>query len=215
MKVLQNKAIFLDRDGVVSLEKGYISSLEELEIYPFARQAVIKLKEAGWKVFIITNQSGVARGILTEKELNFIHQRLLEEIPVDKIYYCPHHPDGKAGSPYSIQCHCRKPEPGMIFRAARENHIDLSRSYLLGDRASDILAGKRSGLTTVLVRTGYGVRGLEQEVEPDYIFADLGEFVEYLMGERLDADYDDPPGVATLIVSFREHLFGEKRDNNV
>jgi D,D-heptose 1,7-bisphosphate phosphatase len=181
MNDLPNRAVFLDRDGVVSLEKGYISSPEQLELYPFTLEAITKLKEAHWKIYIISNQAGVARGILTEENLELIHQRLLELIPVDKIYYCPHHPDGKAGLPYSIHCDCRKPEAGMILRAARENHIDLSRSYLVGDRASDILAGKKAGLITVLVSTGYGAAELEQPVEPDYIFTDLEEFAEYLV----------------------------------
>ncbi len=180
MKDLQNKAVFLDRDGVVILEKGYISSPEQLELYPFTQEAITKLMEANWKIYIISNQSAVARGILTEEDLDLVHRRLLELIPVDKIYYCPHHPDGKAGLPYSIHCDCRKPEAGLILRAARDNHIDLSRSYLLGDRASDILAGKKAGVITVLVRTGYGATGLEQQVEPDYIFADLGEFADFL-----------------------------------
>jgi D,D-heptose 1,7-bisphosphate phosphatase len=182
VKFSGNKAVFLDRDGVVNQEKGYLSLPEQLELYPFARVAVIKLKAAGWKVYIVTNQSGVARGIMTEDDLQLIHQRLLQEIPVDRIYYCPHHPDGKTGPPYSISCDCRKPEAGLLFKAARENQIDLSRSYLLGDRASDILAGKKAGLTTVLVRTGYGANGIEQLAGPDLIFADLEEFVEYLTG---------------------------------
>lgn len=180
MKTLANQAVFLDRDGVVNLEKGYISSLEQLELYPFTPGAINKLKKAGFKVYIISNQAGVARGIFTVEELEFIHRHLLERIPIDKIYYCPHHPKGKTGLPYSINCDCRKPEPGMILRAACENHIDLNQSYLVGDRASDILAGKRAGLITVLVRTGYGAAKLEQPVEPDYVFADLGEFADYL-----------------------------------
>lgn len=175
-----DKAVFLDRDGVVSQEKGHICSPEQLEIFPFARRAVARLKAAGWKIYIITNQSGIARGLFTEKDLERIHIRLLEEIAVDKIYYCPHHPDGAANLPYSIDCDCRKPQAGLIFRAAHENRIDLSRSYLLGDRASDIQAGKIAGLTTVLVRSGYGIREGDQAIKPDYIFADLGEFAEFL-----------------------------------
>ena len=181
MQALPNQAVFLDRDGVVNLEKGYISSPEQLELYPFTREAITKLKEANWKIYIISNQAGVARGIMTEEDLALIHRRLLELIPIDNIYYCPHHPDGKAGLPYSIHCDCRKPEAGMILRAARENHIDLSRSYLVGDRASDILAGKKVGLTTVLVLTGYGAAELEQPVQPDYIFTNLGELADYLV----------------------------------
>lgn len=180
MKDEPKQGIFLDRDGVVCREKGYIISPEQLEIYPFAGEAVAALKQAGWTVFIITNQSGISRGMLTEDDLHHIHQRLMARIPIDKIYYCPHHPDGKKDLPYAVSCDCRKPQAGMIFRAASENHIDLRRSYLVGDRASDILAGQKAGLTTVLVRTGCGVMELEKGIKPDYIFNDLREFAKYL-----------------------------------
>ena len=182
MKGARNKAIFLDRDGVISHEKGYITSVDQFELYPFAEQALLKLKAAGWKTVIVTNQACIARGLMTETDLQVIHNRLIELLPVDNIYYCPHHPEGEADNPYSIRCDCRKPEAGMIFKAARENHIDIDQSYIIGDRATDILAGKKAGLTTVLVRTGYGAASLEQPVEPDLIFNDLGEFVEFLVG---------------------------------
>lgn len=192
MQTLPNKAVFLDRDGVVILEKGYISSPEQLELYPFTREAITKLKEAHWKIYIITNQAGVARGVLTEEDLDLIHQRLLKLIPVDKIYYCPHHPDGKAGLPYSIHCDCRKPEAGMIYKAAQENRIDLRQSYLLGDRASDIIAGKTAGLVTALVLTGYGAGENAEAISPDYVFADLLEFAEFLIGtEKTDRNHND------------------------
>lgn len=178
----KNKAIFLDRDGVVSHEKGYITNVEQLELYTFSREAVLKLKAAGWKTVVVTNQAGIARGLMSEKDLQVIHNRLLELLPIDDIYYCPHYPEGEANNPYSIKCDCRKPEAGLILKAARENHIDIAQSYIIGDRATDILAGQKAGLTTVLVRTGYGASPLEQPVEPNLIFNDLSEFVEFLVG---------------------------------
>ncbi|MGE5390780.1 MAG: D-glycero-alpha-D-manno-heptose-1,7-bisphosphate 7-phosphatase [Deltaproteobacteria bacterium] len=178
----KNKAIFLDRDGVLSLEKGYITSVDQLELYPFSEQAVLKLKAAGWKTIVVTNQACVARGLMTESDLQIIHNQLSEFLQVDNIYYCPHHPQGEADNPYAIRCNCRKPEAGLILKAARENHIDIDQSYMIGDRATDVIAGKKAGLTTVLVRTGYGSSPLEQPVEPDLIFNDLGEFVDFLVG---------------------------------
>jgi len=168
----QERAVFLDRDGVVNRERGYISRPEQLEIYPFARSAIASLKAAGWMVIIVTNQSGVSRRILSEADLQVIHQQLLDVLGVDAIYHCPHLPDE--------QCVCRKPAPGLIFRAARDYQIDLGRSYLVGDRASDILAGKRAGLSTVLVRTGYGSTKMEQAQAPDRVCDDLGRFVDCL-----------------------------------
>lgn len=179
MKAPANRAVFLDRDGVVCREKSYITSPEQLEIYSFARPAILCLKEAGWQVYIVSNQSAIARGLMNEADLALIHWRLLQEIPVDKIYYCPHHPQEKASLPYAMQCSCRKPAPGMILRAARENQIDLSCSYMVGDRVSDIQAGHSAGLITVLVRTGYGAES-EKQIKADWVFDNLEEFVACL-----------------------------------
>ena len=121
------RAVFLDRDGVINRESGYISTPEQLEIYPFARPAIARLKMAGWMVVIVTNQSGVSRGILTEDGLQVIHRRLLRDLGVDAIYHCPHHP--------TERCVCRKPAPGLIFRVARDHRIDLGF----------ILPGRRPG----------------------------------------------------------------------
>lgn len=175
-------AVFLDRDGVICKEKSYVTSPQQLEIYPFAASAVKMLRDAGWKVIVVTNQSAVAHGMLKESELQLIHQKLTEILPVDRIYYCPHYPpEDEDVLPYRIRCSCRKPEPGMLLKAASEEQIDLNRSYMVGDRAIDILAGKKAGAATVLVRTGYGEKGLEQDVRPDFIFSDLKEFVEYIV----------------------------------
>ncbi|MFZ5986032.1 MAG: D-glycero-alpha-D-manno-heptose-1,7-bisphosphate 7-phosphatase [Bacillota bacterium] len=179
-------AVFLDRDGVICKEKSYITSLNRLEIYPYAADAVKNLRNAGFKTIIVTNQSAVARGMIKEEELKLIHRFLLEIVPVDAIYYCPHYPAaGQMESPYLINCRCRKPEPGMIYAARDEHKIDLGKSYIVGDRASDIIAGKNAGVTTVLVRTGYGAGKLEQDVQPDYIFKDLKEFTDFLIKSKV------------------------------
>lgn len=178
-------AVFLDRDGVVCKEKSYITSVDQLEIYPFVEYAVKSIREAGFKIIIVTNQSAVARGMLKEEELLSIHRFLMEVIPVDALYYCPHYPPkGEEESPYHINCGCRKPKPGMIYTASDEHKIDLEKSYIVGDRASDIIAGQNAGVTTVLVQTGYGTGKLEQDVQPDYVFKDLEEFTNFLIGAK-------------------------------
>lgn len=176
-----NRAVFLDRDGVITREKGYITSPDQLELYAYTLESVQRLKISGWKLIVVSNQSAVARGLITLKELESINRKLADLAPVDAVYCCPHYPDGDSLNPFIIDCDCRKPKPGLILRAAAEHNIDLSVSYMVGDRASDIIAGENAGLTTVLLRTGYGANGLETEARPDYIFADLKEFVDFLL----------------------------------
>lgn len=172
-------AVFLDRDGVLCTEKGYITNTEQMEIFPYAGQCVELLHNKGYLAICITNQSAVARGYLTEEKLQMIHAHLISETGLDALYYCPHHPDGK--EPYYIVCECRKPGIGLITKAAREWKIDLSHSYMVGDRASDILCGKNAGLKTILLESGYGTQHLEQPVVPDAVYEDLWEFVQALV----------------------------------
>lgn len=175
-------AVFMDRDGVLNEEVSYITSPAQLKIYSFAVEAVRQLKSIGWKCIVISNQSAVAKGLITEDELRLINQKVSKELPVDGIYYCPHYPpDNEEVLPYRVHCTCRKPAPGLILKAAAQHNIDLAKSYMVGDRAGDILAGQRAGLKTVLVCTGYGPQRLEQDVKPDYIFPDLKQFVDFLI----------------------------------
>ena len=175
-------AVFMDRDGVVSEEAGYVTSPEQLKIYPFSAQAVQRLKDNGWKCIIISNQSAVARGMISEEELAPIHRKLMKELPIDDIYYCPHYPpENEEVYPYNIYCTCRKPGIGLILKAVKEHGIDLKKSYMIGDRASDIMAGRNAGLKTVLVCTGYGPQRLEQEVKPDLVYPNLEQFVNHLL----------------------------------
>ena len=150
------KTIFLDRDGVINRnppDKGYVRKWEEFTFIPNARKAIRELTESGYRIIVITNQSGIGRGLYSEESVADIHSRMVAEVSktggtIDAVYYCPHHPD--AG------CECRKPNPGMLIRAAREHNIELSNAYLIGDWITDIEAGQRVGATTFLVLTGLG-----------------------------------------------------------
>lgn len=169
-------AVFLDRDGVLTIENRRITKPEEIEIFQYAAQCVKKIKDVGYKAIVITNQSGIARGIFTEEDLLISNRRLMQETGVDYVYYCPHHPDGIVPK-YSKVCECRKPGT-LLFKMAQDKfNIDLSRSYMVGDRTTDIIAGKRCGMTTALLESGYGIKELEQPVKADFYFQNLCEFV--------------------------------------
>lgn len=153
--MMKEVALFLDRDGTVNEECEFMSSPEQVRLIPKSAEAIRDANAEGVKVFIITNQSGIARGFLTEEELGKVHRRLLELLEqerahIDGIYYCPHHPE------FGPDCECRKPKPGLLQRAAKEFNIDLTRSYLVGDRLIDVETGRAAGTTNVLVLTGYG-----------------------------------------------------------
>lgn len=158
-------AIFIDRDGTINEDIGYVSRPDDLIVYPWAAEAIRLINEAGLKVIVITNQSGVARGMYTEETLGLIHDRLRLELArqgarIDAVYYCPHHP--RIGDKrYRSECECRKPQPGMLRRAAREHDIDLAESFMIGDKASDINLATAAGVRGVLVMTGYGHATLE------------------------------------------------------
>ncbi|MDR3307076.1 MAG: D-glycero-beta-D-manno-heptose 1,7-bisphosphate 7-phosphatase [Endomicrobium sp.] len=146
-------AVFLDRDGTVIFDKNYLSSPEQVKLYSYAADSVNKLRNAGFKVIIVTNQSGVARGVFTERDLQKIHERfvfLLKKAgaKVDAIYYCPHIDEDSCG--------CRKPKPGMVFQGAKDFNIDLEKSYTVGDSVRDYLVGYNTGGKGVLVLTGRG-----------------------------------------------------------
>lgn len=184
MKGIKRKpAIFLDRDGVITKEKSYVTKLEDLEIFPYAKDCITKIKEAGYYAIVITNQSAIARGILEEQTLLYMNQYLIEQIGIDAIYYCPHYPKGKI-SKYSITCHCRKPDVGLIEKACKEFSIDLKQSYLVGDRESDILAGQKIGIKTVLVESGYGSSSLQNAI-PNMICSNLQNAVSNIICQSM------------------------------
>lgn len=172
-------AVFLDRDGVLTREKSYVISVKELEIFSYTAECIRQIHQKGYYAIVITNQSGVARGLFTEEDLTEMNDYLLTETGVDAIYYCPHHPSGKIEK-YKRKCDCRKPGTGLLEAAARDFAIDMSMSWLVGDRAGDILAGKRAGIRTILLESGYGMAGLEEEAEPDYVLDDLRAVVKII-----------------------------------
>ncbi len=179
-KEKKKPAVFLDRDGVLTKEKSYVLSVKELEIFPYTAECIRQIHKKGYYAVVITNQSGIARGLFTEDELAEMNDRLIKETGVDAVYYCPHHPEGKVKE-YRKKCSCRKPETGLLKAAARDLDIDMSESWMVGDRAGDILAGKKAGVKTILLESGYGLGGLEEEVTPDYILNDLRDVMEVLI----------------------------------
>ncbi len=150
----------MDRDGTINIEKGYVHRFQDWQWIPGAMEAVIALKKAGFLVIVITNQAGIARGYYDENDMNKLHIFVNNELrqhgndfEIDRFYHCPHHP----GFGNIRNCECRKPLPGMIERARHDFDIDLSHSWLIGDKASDIQAGLAAGVKSILVLTGYGM----------------------------------------------------------
>jgi len=153
-------AVFLDRDGTMIVEHGYLDELSLIEPFPWTAEALRLLHDAGYAVIVVTNQAGVARGYFSEALVPAVHARLdallaEEGAHVDGYYYCPHHPDGVVPE-FAMACDCRKPSPGMIRRAASDLGLDVARSYVVGDRWLDVELAQRAGATGLLVRTGYG-----------------------------------------------------------
>ena len=153
-------AVFLDRDGTLIEEVGYLDRLERLAFFPWSVDAVRLLNHAGFLVVVVTNQAGVARGMYEESFVGEAHQYMDETLKaggarVEAYYYCPHHPDGSVAA-YRRQCECRKPAPGMLRQAERELGVDLGRSFVVGDRWLDIQMAQQVGAAGILVRTGYG-----------------------------------------------------------
>ena len=182
-------AIFIDRDGTINKDIGYVSRLEELIIYPWAAEAIRLINESELKAIVVTNQSGIARRLYTEDILSAIHDRMKSELAregaqVDAIYYCPHHPE-IGGERYRRFCECRKPRPGMLLQAAREHGIDLARSFVIGDKASDINLAASAGARGVLVMTGYGRETIANSqrwpCEPAFMADNLLEAVKLIL----------------------------------
>lgn len=173
-----HKAVFLDRDGTIIEDPGYLSRPEQVRFLPGAIEGLRRMQEAGYLLVIITNQSGIARGYFTEEDLHLVHAHLIEQLKVQGIslagiYYCPHHPE-KGNPPYVKVCHCRKPESGLLERAAEELSLDLTSSWMIGDKKSDILAGKKAGCRTILISgqekaEGFKADGLASDLTSAYL----------------------------------------------
>jgi D-glycero-D-manno-heptose 1,7-bisphosphate phosphatase len=198
-------AAFLDRDGTIIEELGYLRDPDRVRLIPGAIEALRALQRAGYRLVVITNQAGVARGLLTEADVHRVNERvrmLLAEsgIRLDGIYYCPHHPD--YGPPeYRLECNCRKPRPGLVERAARELRLDPARSVVIGDHSGDAaLARSFPGMRGVLLLTGHGAEQW-QKIQagalpvPDQTAADLAAAVEWLLAQR-GTDAGIPAGPA-------------------
>ena len=180
-------AVFLDRDGVITQDPPhYAYRLDQLKLIPKSAEAIRLLNKNNFQVIVVSNQSGVARGYYKEKDLMKFNYALEEELKkddayIDAIYYCPHHPEAKIER-YKINCNCRKPKPGMLKKAAKELNIDLKLSFMIGDKLSDIEAGKRAGCKTIIVKTGYGIEELKNKtINCDYIADDLYYAVKHIL----------------------------------
>lgn len=180
------RAIFLDRDGTIIENVGYLNECSKIKFLPRVSEAIKLLNENGFKVMVTTNQSGVARGFFTEETVREINRYIQESLAkqgalIDKTYYCPHHIEGIIEE-YRKECYCRKPNPGMIEQAVGEFDIDLKGSFVIGDKSSDIEAGHRAGCKTILLA---GEDPLNNEKEtaltPDYVAPDLYEAVKWLV----------------------------------
>lgn len=170
-------AIFLDRDGVLIVEKDFLISTEDIEFYPETFESLRSINNQYLKI-VISNQSGIARGFFTSNDVEKLHHYLSDllakkSISIDAWFFCPHGPDDG--------CSCRKPAPGMILEAAEKLDINLSKSWIIGDKSSDIQAGRAAGLKTILVKTGYaGAEPGGRDIKPDFTAADIREAVDYI-----------------------------------
>lgn len=186
------RAVFLDRDGTINEEKDYLHRIEDFAFIPGVPAAIRRLKEAGFLVIVVTNQSGVGRGYYSMEDVDRLHRHLQDELvasgtTVDAFYVCPHHPTEGVGS-FLRDCACRKGKPGMLFQAAAEHGIDLEGSYMVGDKAADIEAGEDAGCRSLLVLTGYGARESRKVPEEDVPrFASLVEAVETILRHHGEA----------------------------
>jgi D-glycero-D-manno-heptose 1,7-bisphosphate phosphatase len=187
----KRRAVFLDRDGTINVEVGYLSRPEDFALIEGSADAVRRLNEAGFLVVVVSNQSGVARGYFGEEDVRRVNERMERELEragahLDAIYYCPHYPEGTVEE-YRVECDCRKPGPGMIRRAEKELGIDASDSYVVGDHRGDIMLAKSVDARSILVVTGHGADELEklrqEGVEPDHVAKDLAEAADRILTE--------------------------------
>jgi D-glycero-D-manno-heptose 1,7-bisphosphate phosphatase len=157
---VNERAIFLDRDGTLIEERHYLSDPKQVTLLPGVVEGLILLEKAGFLLFVVSNQSGVARGYFTEDDVKAVNEELdrqlrMLKIGIEKYYFCPHHPNGSIEQ-YAIHCDCRKPKSGFLIQAAKEYSLDLTRSWMVGDKISDAITGESLGVKGILVRSGYG-----------------------------------------------------------
>lgn len=186
------RAVFMDRDGTISEEVGYISGPEQFRLIPKAAEAIKLINKSGLMVIVITNQAGVAKGYFSEEVVNHIHEKMTKLLSeqgayLDGIYYCPHHPEGIIAS-YRKVCNCRKPASGLLERASKEHSIDLAASYVVGDKVIDIELAHRVGAKGVLVLTGYGKDEIQKinntsAQKSAHVATDLFDAVKWIMND--------------------------------
>jgi D-glycero-D-manno-heptose 1,7-bisphosphate phosphatase len=173
---MKRPAVFLDRDGTLVEEVIYLSRTEDLRVFPYTRRAIEMLKARGYAIVVVTNQSGISRGIYDETAMHSIHLAIQNHLDglIDAFYFCPHKPEDG--------CDCRKPASGMFETAIRELDLDVERSWMIGDKIIDVEAGNDLGISTVLVLTGYGAEHQEKyEIHADYIALDLLAAAEHIV----------------------------------
>jgi len=191
--VARRPAVFIDRDGTLTEEVGYVNHPSRLRLLPRSAEAVRRLNEAGIAAVMVTNQAGIARGYFSEEVMNAVHQQLVEQLKdggahLDGLYVCPHHPT-EGVPPYKKDCDCRKPKPGLLLRAASDLDLDLHGSIMVGDKASDLAVAPHVGARSILVLTGYGLGEWEYRrarfpVAPDHVAPDLLDAVELVIAGR-------------------------------
>jgi D-glycero-D-manno-heptose 1,7-bisphosphate phosphatase len=183
-------AVFIDRDGTLTEEVGYVNHPGRLRLLPRSAEAIRRLNRAGVPAVVVTNQAGIARGYFSPRVLDAVHAALVAQLEsagarLDGIYACTHHPT-EGAPPYRASCDCRKPEPGLLLRAADDLQLELSRSVIVGDKASDLAVATKVGARGVLVLTGYGLgeweyRRDQLEVAPDHVAPDLLDAVDWAL----------------------------------
>jgi D-glycero-D-manno-heptose 1,7-bisphosphate phosphatase len=186
-------AVFIDRDGCLTEEVGYVNHTSRIRLLPRSAQAILRLNESGVPAVVVTNQSGIAKGYFTEEILEAVNREVVRQLAegrarLDGLYVCTHHPD--AGEPpHRARCDCRKPRPGLLLRAASDLGLDLSASVMVGDKMSDVMTARAVGAAGVLVLTGYGRGEWEHRRQlwsdkPDHVADDLLDAVEWALGRR-------------------------------
>lgn len=186
-------AVFIDRDGTLTEEVGYVNHPSRLRLLPRSAAAIRRLNEAGIAAVVATNQAGVARGYFSEDVMNAVHEQLVAQLKdagahLDGLYVCPHHPT-EGVPPFRADCDCRKPKPGLLLRAAHDLDLDLRESSMVGDKASDLLVAPSVGARAILVLTGYGLGEWEYRrahfpLAPDHVAADLLDAVDWVIARR-------------------------------
>lgn len=184
-------AVFLDRDGTIIHEVGYVDRLDLLALFPWTIDALRLLNRAGFATVVVTNQSAIGRGLITEEFLARVHAELDERLAagrarIDRYYFCPHHPDAVVGE-HRRACRCRKPAPGMIEQACGELGLDPAASWMIGDRWIDVATGQAAGVRSILVRTGHGAHEAAdppEEARADAILNNLMEAVGWILRSR-------------------------------